>query len=164
MPNEKPVMTNQEALNRLEDAIKKLRLTPPSVDGLMANAVYAAETAAGSIGHVGSKTFVVRTREVRELEYEVLSDDKIGAQDAVRIGAYRTRVLTDVANPRFAVEIVSTYEKGEAGPKCTRCGTEDNVEIAPDPYESDLRGDSTPVPMCKPCRDEKAASWRSGDL
>jgi|GEM_PF-4107405 len=35
---------------------------------------------------------------------------------------------------------------------CETCGTYENVEFAPDPYHSDMRGDNTKVDMCAKCR------------
>ena len=39
---------------------------------------------------------------------------------------------------------------------CQECGTKQEVTLAPDPYNSDLYGDETPVWMCEDCRLQRA--------
>ena len=40
--------------------------------------------------------------------------------------------------------------------KCISCGTTKNVTFGPDPYQSEINDDDTPVWMCDTCREESA--------
>lgn len=47
-------------------------------------------------------------------------------------------------------------EMAKSKKKCKRCGSEDGVDLEPDPYMYDVHDDDTPVLLCDLCRFELA--------
>lgn len=150
-------MTNDEALSRLEAAVQKLKHAPDSVEGFMNNAVYAAESAASSIGQCGSKSFTIRTKELLVVEYETKADTQEAAIAALGAGGFVDRKIVGPASRvGFAAQVTAVYENGCNGPKCSDCSTEDGVTIDPDPFESDVNEKYVDVAMCVACRNKSA--------
>ncbi len=58
-----------------------------------------------------------------------------------------------IENNALAGTIVTQPPAGEA-PKCVGCGTEVDLEFAPDPYQEEINDDATPVWECASCRVE----------
>jgi hypothetical protein len=55
--------------------------------------------------------------------------------------------------------IAMVYEEPdelECSEPCCHCGTTKNVSFGPDPYNSDVNNDDTPVWECENCRYESA--------
>lgn len=43
------------------------------------------------------------------------------------------------------------YKRGKSNPKCTQCGTGEDLEWGPDPFSKEVNEDYTPVWLCKKC-------------
>jgi hypothetical protein len=48
------------------------------------------------------------------------------------------------------------FKTHEYPPKCFRCGTVEDLEYGPDPYNGDVNNNPTPVWECGYCREQSA--------